>query len=281
MHNARLDYYALLGVGRSANQKEIKEAFYKLAKLHHPDVAKGSEEKFKQINEAYSFLNDTNKKKIYDDYLNYGTTNNNKKAQSAYNQQAAWKDSKEYYGANTGDHQRYQQQHASHFRDSGFYGGGKQEKQYNKAYNDRYSNYNPYREAGEQDPNSFYHQFRNEFRDKWHNDAEFREEIKHQYRRQQEEYMRDAEGFKDYYDNIQNKLRTKAIAYSLLILFCYFMFFLLPSTLVGPSTEWVIVDENTNKVYVTDEMTYRQWSAMQHMRMNIPDKYKKSSQYQS
>jgi len=49
---ATKDYYDILGVKKSASADEIKKAFRKLARKHHPDAG-GSEEKFKEINEAY------------------------------------------------------------------------------------------------------------------------------------------------------------------------------------------------------------------------------------
>ena len=63
------DYYATLGVARDASPDDIKKAFRKLARKHHPDVAKdkaGSEEKFKEINEAYEVLSDVEKRAKYD-----------------------------------------------------------------------------------------------------------------------------------------------------------------------------------------------------------------------
>ena len=63
------DYYATLGVPREASQDDIKKAFRKLARKHHPDVAKdrpGSEAKFKEINEANEVLSDPEKRKKYD-----------------------------------------------------------------------------------------------------------------------------------------------------------------------------------------------------------------------
>ncbi|MEN3944145.1 J domain-containing protein [Prosthecobacter sp. SYSU 5D2] len=63
------DYYASLGVAREASDDDIKKAFRKLARKHHPDVAKdkqGAEEKFKEINEAYEVLSDPDKRKKYD-----------------------------------------------------------------------------------------------------------------------------------------------------------------------------------------------------------------------
>lgn len=63
------DYYKILGVDKSASQDEIKKAFRKLAMKYHPDKNKGdkaSEEKFKDINEAYEVLSDPEKRKKYD-----------------------------------------------------------------------------------------------------------------------------------------------------------------------------------------------------------------------
>ena len=65
------DYYKILGVERSANEQEIKQAYRKLARKHHPDVNPGdksAEDKFKQINEAYEVLSDKENRKKYDRY---------------------------------------------------------------------------------------------------------------------------------------------------------------------------------------------------------------------
>lgn len=64
-----MDYYSLLEIDRSATAEQIKAAYRKLAKKYHPDVNQGdqeSEEKFKQISEAYSVLSDPDKKQNYD-----------------------------------------------------------------------------------------------------------------------------------------------------------------------------------------------------------------------
>lgn len=63
------DYYATLGVGRGASAAEIKKAFRKLARKHHPDVNKGdaaAEQRFKELNEANEVLGDPEKRKAYD-----------------------------------------------------------------------------------------------------------------------------------------------------------------------------------------------------------------------
>jgi curved DNA-binding protein len=64
------DYYAVLGVPRTASQAEIKKAFRKLARQHHPDAKPGdaaAEQKFKEVNEANEVLSDPAKRKQYDE----------------------------------------------------------------------------------------------------------------------------------------------------------------------------------------------------------------------
>jgi DnaJ-class molecular chaperone len=64
------DYYATLGVSKTASEKEVKQAFRKLARKHHPDVNPGdkaAESKFKEINEAYEVIGDPDKRRKYDE----------------------------------------------------------------------------------------------------------------------------------------------------------------------------------------------------------------------
>src|SRR5215469_14836354 len=80
------DYYATLGVKKSASEEEIRKAFRKLARKYHPDVNPGdkkAEEKFKEISEANDVLSDAKKRKIYDQ-LGFYSDNIDPAAAEAY-----------------------------------------------------------------------------------------------------------------------------------------------------------------------------------------------------
>jgi len=66
------DYYKVLGVPETATEKEIRRAYRKLAKEHHPDAQPGSEDRFKEISGAYDVLSDEAKRKEYDEVRRLG-----------------------------------------------------------------------------------------------------------------------------------------------------------------------------------------------------------------
>ncbi len=78
VHVAKRDYYETLGVDRNASDEDLKKAFRKLARQYHPDLQSGeqqkktSEEKFKEVNEAYESLSDPEKRKRYDTFGHAG-----------------------------------------------------------------------------------------------------------------------------------------------------------------------------------------------------------------
>lgn len=74
---SKRDYYDILGVSKGASENEIKQAYKKMARAHHPDMVaesdkKDAEKRFKEINEAYQVLKDPQKRKMYDQFGHAG-----------------------------------------------------------------------------------------------------------------------------------------------------------------------------------------------------------------
>ncbi len=78
------DPYTTLGVSKSASHDEIKKAYRKLAHQHHPDKKGGDEARFKDVNEAYQILGDTEKKARYDQFGHAGSQGGFGGAQGGY-----------------------------------------------------------------------------------------------------------------------------------------------------------------------------------------------------
>ena len=77
---SKRDYYDVLGIGRDADEQDIKRAYRKLAMKYHPDRNpdnKDAEEKFKEVNEAYEILSSPEKKRRYDQFGHAGVSGNN------------------------------------------------------------------------------------------------------------------------------------------------------------------------------------------------------------
>jgi molecular chaperone DnaJ len=70
------DYYKVLGVSDKASEDELRRAYRKLAKAHHPDAHPGSEERFKEISAAYDVVGDADKRKEYDEIRRLGPVGN-------------------------------------------------------------------------------------------------------------------------------------------------------------------------------------------------------------
>ena len=72
MAENKRDFYEVLGVSRGASDDEIKKAYRKMAMKYHPDKNPGdkqAEDKFKEVNEAYSILSDADKRNKYDRFV--------------------------------------------------------------------------------------------------------------------------------------------------------------------------------------------------------------------
>ncbi|CAD8044132.1 unnamed protein product [Paramecium primaurelia] len=101
------DYYKILNCSPTDHEQKIKQEYYKLAKQYHPDINKGNEEKFKQINEAWDVLSDKHKKQQYDSARSY--TNNNNETNFRANQEHGQQQNYEEFIRKQGPNGFYQQ----------------------------------------------------------------------------------------------------------------------------------------------------------------------------
>ena len=79
MADNKRDYYEVLGVAKGASEDEIQKAYRQMAKKYHPDLNPGDKEaeaRFKEVNEAYEVLSDSQKKARYDQYGHAGVDPN-------------------------------------------------------------------------------------------------------------------------------------------------------------------------------------------------------------
>lgn len=120
---AYIDYYKILGVSKSADQKEIKKAYRKLARKYHPDVNpndKDAERKFKELNEANELLSDPEKRKKYDKYGENWKHGDEFEKQRSQQQGGARSNEQQYSEEDLEDFYR------SMFGGAGGFGGGRQ-----------------------------------------------------------------------------------------------------------------------------------------------------------
>jgi curved DNA-binding protein len=121
------DYYQTLGVERTASADEIKKAFRKLARLHHPDVAKdkkAGEIKFKEINEAYEVLSDPANRKKYDELGQHWNQQGGPPPGYEYAQPGAANGGQEFHFEGTGFSDFFEQFFGGGGRNFGGFSGG-------------------------------------------------------------------------------------------------------------------------------------------------------------
>jgi curved DNA-binding protein CbpA len=170
------DYYKVLGVTKESTDKEIKTAYHKLARQHHPDANGGkTSEKFKEVAAAYEVLSDKEKKATYDSYIANGTHNNNTQSRgyggySDFNPQSSDHNySSNFYKRNSQKNGNYYSnfdnfdKFSKKFKDSGFY------KEFYETYTFKDKNtgeYKTYTFKSNKTGNPFYSDFESAFKRK-------------------------------------------------------------------------------------------------------------------
>ncbi|CAF0774010.1 unnamed protein product [Rotaria sp. Silwood1] len=139
------NYYDLLGVERTATQKEIKKAFYKLSKEYHPDLNaadKSLHEKFVKINEAFSILSKESTRTTYDQSLNFIS----RSPYQSYSRQSSSDWSNINYTSRSTNQRRTNTTESTwntpHY-DKAFYDMLRRKMEHDRQRSDTYSNYYP------------------------------------------------------------------------------------------------------------------------------------------
>ncbi len=143
--NPSKDYYKILEIPTSASAAEIKKAYYALVKKYHPDKGNYSEDKIKQVNEAYEILSDEKIRKEYDTSRQFAS-GPSQSYSSAQNQQRA---NYQNYSRSQGGYQNMNQaysQYEDYFRNFYQQAAGQQGAGRRQAGKDKYGNYYEYYE---------------------------------------------------------------------------------------------------------------------------------------
>ena len=125
-----VDYYKVLGVAKTATEKEIKQAYRKLARKHHPDLNpndKNAQQKFQEINEANEVLSDIENRKKYDKYGK--DWKHGEEFEKANQQQQSQRNSH-----SQNQHDSYSEQDFSDYFQSMFGGAGRSSRQESRAF---------------------------------------------------------------------------------------------------------------------------------------------------
>lgn len=182
----RKDYYKLLGLNKNATDKEIKTAYYKLAKQYHPDVNQGkNSELFKEITAAYDVLSDENKRRQYDNSRTFNFWDSSNRQTYSNNTNYNYSSSKSNQNYQNYQYDNFSKNFNDFFKNwNKFYENKDNEDFYKKKYSDFYKKYyeknKDYyssfkRKEGEQQSNEYeagqeqnYHQQESEsFKDKY------------------------------------------------------------------------------------------------------------------
>jgi len=280
--NSSKSLYQVLGVPQSASQSEIKAAYYKLAKQFHPDVNKGNEEKFKEINSAYETLSDTSKKSQYDDMLKYSSGSGSSTAGSyggSYGQQQRQQQQYQQYQQGGNPYEQYQKYYEQYRQQYGQQHSQQQQQQQQQQYwnqrqagNRNQSQYEEYQEfyydpqskryrtrtqQFYEDPNTAYYQHNQSYESKKAY-RDFKKRMEEEYRRAEEEYMRSGgQNFDDLAEAQRNFIEGVKRVFRIMLYFFGFFFLMdIFRAIFGGRRQYQVLDPRSNTYVVTDDPEY-------------------------